>query len=320
MERIDLVYLWVDGSDPEWLQQKQRALAESGREYSAQAVAKGRFVQCDELKYSLRSVEKYAPWVDRIFILTADQRPEWLNMEHPKIRLISHRDFIPAEYLPTFNSSAIEMCISEIEELGERFILANDDMFLLRPVDPSFFYTSKGLPVARMSPSIVKGTDLYSNKVLRAQRLVAERYGHSCVRMPHHNMDAYLKEDVKACEEQFRQEVEATRSHTFRTEGEFHRSAWLYAALATGRAEERVVGHYGASRGWWEAWKCRLAGRYCMESKVVGIHRGDLARRVRKYNPTILCLNDTEHATDSQRQQMKALLERLFPEKSSFEK
>lgn len=320
MEKIDLVYLWVDGSDPEWQQQKQQALAASGREYSKQALAKGRFVQTDELKYSLRSVEKYAPWIDRVFILTADQKPEWLNVEHPKVRLISHRDFIKSDYLPTFNSSAIEMCIADIEELGERFLLANDDMFFLKAVEPSFFYNREGLPIARMSPNKVKVSDLYSNKVLRAQRLVAEKYGRLYERMPHHNMDAYLKEDVRACLEAFGQEVEATRSHTFRTEGEFHRSAWLYAAMAMGRAEERVVGRYGGARSLLEAWRCRLAGRYCMETKAIGIHRGSLARRLRKYNPAILCLNDTEHATDAQRGEMKTLLEGLFPEKSSFEK
>lgn len=320
MEKIDLVYLWVDGSDPEWLLQKERALAESGREHAPQAVAKGRFVQSDELKYSLRSVEKNAPWVDRIFIVTSGQRPAWLNDSHPKINLIFHRDFIKADYLPTFNSSAIEMALPDIEALGERFVLANDDMFILRPIAPSFFYNAEGLPIARYASYISKATDLYTGKVRRMQSLVAEKFGHRCEHQPHHNMDAYLKSDVRACEEAFKEEVEATTSHRFRSEGEFHRSAWLYYAMAKGRAEKRVVDHYGAASSWGERWRCRLGLRYCMDSKVIGIHRGELARRVRKYNPTLLCLNDTEHATDTARAEMRAFLEGLFPAKSSFEK
>jgi hypothetical protein len=320
MERIDLVYLWVDGNDPEWQQQKERALAECGRGLNSQAVAKGRFVESDELKYSLRSVEKYAPWIDRIFILTADQKPAWLNEQHPKIRLISHRDFIPSEYLPTFNSSAIEMSIALIEELGERFIFANDDMFFLKAVEPSFFYNAEGLPIARFAHHISTKRSLYMDKVRKGQRLVAESFGKRYDHQPRHNFDAYLKSDVRGCLDHFAEEAEATRSHRFRTEEEFHRSAWLYYALAQGRAEEKIVDHYSAASSWGERVSCWLKGQYCTDSKEVGLHRGRLARRVRRYNPTLLCLNDTERTTDTQREEMQAFLEGLFPEKSSFEK
>lgn len=320
MERVDLVYLWVDGEDPEWQQQKQRALAESGREFVPQAVAKGRFVDNDELKYSLRSVAENAPWIDRIFIVTAGQKPSWLNDSHPQIRIVDHTEILKAEYLPTFNSTAIEMSIALVEGLSERFIFSNDDMFILRPITPSFFYNAEGFPIARFARHISTKRSLYLDKVRNAQRLVGEKFGACCENHPHHNMDAYLKGDVVACLEAFSEEVERSRSHRFRTEGEFHRSAWLYYAVAKGRAEKRIVRHYSAARSCGEKWRCRLALRYCTDSKEMGLHRGGFARRVHKYNPTLLCLNDTERTTDAQREELRAFLERRFPNKSPFEK
>ncbi|MBQ2247729.1 MAG: Stealth CR1 domain-containing protein [Tidjanibacter sp.] len=319
MERVDLVYLWVDGDDPEWQQRKREAMAECGRELPAQAVARGRFVDNQELRYSLRSVEKYAPWVGKVFIVTADQTPKWLNVAHPKVELVSHSQILPSEYLPTFNSSAIEMALTRIEGLSERFLFANDDMFFRCPVGPEFFYTPEGLPIARFARYISTKESLYLGKVRNAQRLVAERFGGEYVRQPHHNVDAYLKSDVNACLEAFEAEAEATCSHRFRQEGEFHRSAWLYYALSQRRAVERVVGRYGAAGSVWERLGCRLRGRYCTDSAEIGIHRGRLAARLAHYNPRIFCLNDTERASDREREEMGGLLERLYPEKSSFE-
>ncbi len=320
MEQIDLVYLWVDGSDPEWQLAKERALQECGREPDRQATAKGRFANNDELRYSLRSVERYMPWVGRIFVVTANQTPTWLNTDHPKIRLISHSEIMDASVLPTFNSSAIEMSICRIEGLSERFILANDDFFVARPLTPQFFYNAEGVPIARLSRHIPKKQSLYMGKVRRAQSLVAEKFGYMCPNPPHHNMDAYLRSDVEACLEAFALQAEATRSHRFRAEGEFHRSAWLYYALSQGRAEKRIVTHYGAATSFGEKLGCWLRGRYCCESREFGLHRSGLARRLRRYNPALFCLNDTERTTDAQRNEMVGLLEELYGQKSSFEK
>ena len=103
---IDLVYLWVDGNDPKW-QAKRNAFLERKVENSLSSF-NGRYVNNDELKYSLRSVERYAPWIRKIFIVTDDQSPEWLDIENPKIKIIDHKEILPAESLPCFNSNVLE--------------------------------------------------------------------------------------------------------------------------------------------------------------------------------------------------------------------
>lgn len=140
-EKIDFVVLWVDGSDPEW--QKERSL------YCPQSQNNGssdnRYRDWDLMKFWFRGTEKFAPWVNRIFFVTNGQIPFWLNVEHPKLRLVNHRDYIPEKYLPTFNSNVIELWLHKIPDLSEQFVLFNDDMFLTAPVTPSDFFKD-GVP------------------------------------------------------------------------------------------------------------------------------------------------------------------------------
>ena len=127
---IDLVYLWVDGNDPNW-QAKRNAFFGRKVENSSSNF-NGRYANNDELKYSLRSVERYAPWFRKIFIVTDDQTPEWLDIENPKIKIIDHKEILPHESLPCFNASVIEHFLHKIPDLSEHFLFSNDDMFLIK--------------------------------------------------------------------------------------------------------------------------------------------------------------------------------------------
>ena len=110
---IDLVYLWVDGNDPAWLA-KKNAYLPADKRVDPEAAGECRFVENDELRYSLRSAERYAPWIRRVYILTDDQTPAWLDTSNPRVRVVSHREIMPAEILPVFNSCAIELFLPRI--------------------------------------------------------------------------------------------------------------------------------------------------------------------------------------------------------------
>ena len=101
-----------------------------------------RFRDNNELRYSMRSIEKYAPWVRKIHVLTNGQVPNWLNIEHPRIHLVTHADIFPnSSHLPVFSSPAIEAHLHRIPGLSNRFIYFNDDVFLGNPVWPDDFAT-----------------------------------------------------------------------------------------------------------------------------------------------------------------------------------
>lgn len=138
---IDFVILWVDGNDPAWQAEKSKYQPHRENENNSA----NRYRDWGLLPYWFRSVEKFAPWVRRIHFVTWGHLPPFLNVEHPKLHIVRHDEFISAEYLPTFSSHAIEMNIHRIPGLAEHFVYFNDDMFMLRPFNQDDFFR-EGLP------------------------------------------------------------------------------------------------------------------------------------------------------------------------------
>ena len=147
-DKIDFVILWVDGSDPTWAEEKRKyerlELRESPTNEDSNSEC--RYRDNGWLRYWFRGVEKFAPWVNQIHFITCGQRPEWLNVEHPKLHLVNHKDYIPHQWLPTFSPRTIDMNLHRLTELSEHYVNFNDDTFLLQPIKPDFFFRH-GLPV-----------------------------------------------------------------------------------------------------------------------------------------------------------------------------
>lgn len=93
---IDFVFSWCDGADPDFVRQKAQRMKEVRPELITENIGDIRYVQFDELKYALRSVNQFAPWFHHIFVVTNNQRPKWL-IDHPKISIVDHKDIIPKD-------------------------------------------------------------------------------------------------------------------------------------------------------------------------------------------------------------------------------
>lgn len=142
---IDVVFTWVDDSDLEWQQRYQQHKALTNTNTVGQhATDEARFSNHDELRYSIRSVERYLPWVRHIYIVTDRQSPVWLK-ENARIKVIDHSEIIEEKYLPTFNSHVIEAHLHKIPDLAEHFIYFNDDVFVARPLPAGHFFKSNGI-------------------------------------------------------------------------------------------------------------------------------------------------------------------------------
>jgi hypothetical protein len=143
---VDIVYAWVNGAEPQWRAKRDAYLPpEAEREELREG--ESLFRDNDELRYSLRSMAAHAPWARRIHIVTDGQIPAWLNRQHEKIRVTDHKDCIPPEHLPTFNSHVVEAYLHTVEELAEHYIYCNDDFFLAAPCRKGDFFTPNGLPL-----------------------------------------------------------------------------------------------------------------------------------------------------------------------------
>ncbi|MBC7453066.1 MAG: Stealth CR1 domain-containing protein [Massilia sp.] len=145
-EPIDIVYLWVDGSDPRWQAKRDAALArlDAGSRPARHGDVQGRYRDNGELRYNLRALQRFFPQHGHIYIVTDGQRPAWLR-QAPGVSVIDHRTLLPATALPVFDSGHIESYLHHIPGLAERFIYLNDDVFFGAPFDPQLWFSSRGV-------------------------------------------------------------------------------------------------------------------------------------------------------------------------------
>ncbi len=136
-EPIDFVIPWVNPNDPVWQKTKKQY---SQKINVSEDGGSARYRDMDTLRYLFRSIEKNASWVNMIHFVTCNQIPNWLNIEHPQINIVNHEDFIPAEYLPTFNSRAIEFNYHRIPGISNNIVCFNDDMFVIKETTEELFF------------------------------------------------------------------------------------------------------------------------------------------------------------------------------------
>lgn len=311
---IDVVYTWVDGRDPAWQRRKSEALARvPPHELHALAANESRFESRDELRYSLRSLDMYADWVRRIFVVTDDQVPEWLITDHPRVTVVSHRElFGDRGRLPTFNSHAIESQLHHIDDLAENYLYLNDDVFFGRVVTPDDFVLANGLSkffpsVVKIAPGPVRPTDLPVTSAAKNNRdLLAAKFGVRVDNKFRHMAHSLRRSVMYDLERDFGDEIAATASAQFRSQHDLSLSAALahYYGFLTGRA---VQG--------------KLSYRYVDIGEPSAVDR--LAELQRRRNVDIFCLNDHDSSgidPELQARMVADFLEQYYPLPSQFER
>ena len=308
---IDVVFSWVDAGSEEW--QKARA-----RRMASYVVGEGddneaRFRQLDELKYALRSVHMFAPWVRNIYIVTDSGRPAWLD-EHPQVTVVRSEDFFSdLSALPTHNSMAVESQLHHIPGLSEHFIYSNDDMFFGRPVRPELFFTSGGLT------KFLEGSNrigLGENNVDRSgfenaarvnRRLLNERFGKFTTRHLEHAAVPMRKSVMLEMESVFADEFKQTMASKFRASSNISvtNSLYHYYALLTGRAlrNESATAEY--------------------VDTTTGAGLRSLDKLLRKRSFDCFCLNDgsfPEVPADERAAAVRLFLDRYFALPAPWEK
>ncbi len=333
-KKIDLVYLWVDGGDKKWRAQKDKWLeiVKGEKPVYNDAAIEARWRDNGELLYSLRSVEQFAPWVNHIYIITGfGQIPKWLNTKHPKITIVPHEQIFPSDALPTFNATAIEMCIPNIPGLSEHFLLMNDDIFFNRPLTPSFFYDSRGRALIRFSNHSRHSRDIktwktqvdeYNQTLILSAEFIDRVYGKKVYKYrPSHGIDPYIKSSWSECisHPDIAPQIEAQKYNKFRTNTEVQRWMFNLYDLITGRAK------FIHSRA-------RKFTRHKIINAIYNtifapwIHNSPVvcsdtvaARRALLGAPTF-CINDSRDTDDTILENNAKFMRERFPNKSQFEK
>ncbi|MBM7025129.1 stealth family protein, partial [Clavibacter zhangzhiyongii] len=242
---IDMVFSWVDGNDPEF--QKRRAERMKEVVVGEGDDSEARFRQIDELKYALRSVYLFAPWVRRIFIVTDSPKPAWLA-DHPAVTFVRSEEFFtdPAG-LPTHNSQAVESQLQHIPGLSEHFLYSNDDMFFGRPVQPGMFFSPGGITkFIEASTRIGLGDNDsdrsgFENSARVNRRLLMDRFGRLITRHLEHAATPLRKSVLLELEQEFAEDFHRTQLSRFRSSTDISvtNSLYHYYAQMTARAVQQ---------------------------------------------------------------------------------
>ncbi|MGL3806103.1 Stealth CR1 domain-containing protein [Paeniglutamicibacter sp. R2-26] len=313
---IDAVYTWVDGTDEEWQRLKAAAQTEkSGESLIQDALAAARFADHDELRYSLRSIEQYAPWIRRIWIVTNGQVPAWLDMDNPRIQVVSHEEIWPTpEGLPNFNSHAIEACLHRIDGLAEHYLYFNDDMILGRPVSPGRFFHGNGVSKYFYSRALVDFCDIgdgdnASTIAAKNARVAMRGQGGATVSRKFFHTPSPLRRSVtERLEEKYPELFAVTRKAQFREQTDIAVAGSFYFNVA-GAAGAAVPARIG----------------YDYIDPAVEDGRRRMRHVIATHDKDTICVNDgSTDESDEQRVEtdafIRASLEEFLPVPSRFEK
>jgi Stealth protein CR2, conserved region 2/Stealth protein CR4, conserved region 4/Stealth protein CR3, conserved region 3/Stealth protein CR1, conserved region 1 len=308
---IDIVFSWVDGSSPEYIAarraQQQGVVLGEGDDHEA------RFRQINELKYALRSVYMFAPWIRRIFIATDSPAPAWLA-DHPAVTIVRSEEFFAdPSVLPTHNSQAVECQLHRIEGLSEHFLYSNDDMFFGRAVGPDMFFTPGGITkFIEAETRIGLGENAaersgFENAARVNRKLLWNRFGRITTRHLEHTAAPLRRSVVGHMEEEFPEEFRKTAASRFRAADNISvtNSFYHYYALLTGRAVTQTAAKV----------------RYVDTTMRSGLKY--LPKLLAKRNMDFFCLNDgsfPEVSSDERAEVVTDFLERYFPVKAPWEK
>ncbi len=327
---IDFIITWVDMNDPKW--QTEFFKYSKDKNNSKNGVSKARFRDNGLLRYWFRGVEKFAPWVRKIHFVTSGQTPEWLDVNNPKIHLVNHSDFVPSQFLPTYNSVVIERYLHKIPTLSEHFVYFNDDFFMINTVEKERFFKN-GLPcdiaVFDYNPSWsqwyvrIKNNIRLINRHFDKKEVMAQwhdkwfdkSYGmkmrwnyifkfynkFTTLRVPH-NAQPYLKstfEEVWAAAEK---ELTETSSNRFRALTDYTPELFRTWQICKGNFEP------------YNTYKDTKMFPLMVRPKQA-------VKAIQQQSYTLICLNDNVHIRDYDlvMGNIRNAFQQILPEKSSFE-
>lgn len=327
---IDFVITWVDMNDPEWLEEFSRYRYD--KHNTRNGVSEARFRDNGFLRYWFRGVEKFAPWVRKIHFIVNGRTPEWLDTSNPKLHIVRHADFIPGEFLPTFNSVVIERYMHHIPGLSEHFVYFNDDFYIINHLPVERFFLN-GLPrdiaVMDYNPSWsqwykrIKNNIRIINRHFSKKEVMAkwhDKWFHSSygmkarwnyllrfygkfitLRVPH-NAQPYLKSTFEEVWAAAGDELRATSVNKFRALNDLTPELF--------RTWQMCRGNFEPYNTYYDTKMFPLMVRPKQAIKAI---------YEQKYK--LICLNDNVHIRnyDTVIGNLRAAFESILPEKSTFE-
>lgn len=335
---IDFVIPWVDDSDPEWIRSKNSYLNND----TAIDSGNSRYRDWDNLKYLFRGIEKFAPWVNKVYFVTCGQCPNWLNKDHPKLVLVNHNDYIPSEYLPTFSANPIELNLHRINDLSEHFVYFNDDFFLLNRVNQSDFFSDEGLPCDLFveDPPVFERRDIFNSIVVNNMVLINSHFDRQVVLREQKkklystvNFKTYIKNrnlslikrnhffgiEFSHLPQPF---LKSVFNEVWKENYEVLNNTCMNRFRSSDDVNQYVVKFYQLLKGKFEPYDVRKAGQaFHLNDSLEANNIDDACKAITSGAYKMTCLNDASVSDfENVKHKINDALQSILPEKSLFEK
>jgi hypothetical protein len=262
-----------------------------------------RFRDWGTLKYLLRGIEANMPFIRYVYLVVShsSQVPQWADQS--QLKIVLHKDIIPADYLPTFNCNPIEMHLHRIEGLDEEYLYFNDDLYPLAPCRPEdFFRDGKGVLgfsrhflASGMYKKICRNSDTHAKKALGLKPSF-------CFVRPQHTCTPMFKSECEQLYSILEQDILASLTRV-RTSGNLNQYLFLDYQLYKGRMVNEKISnkHYSVA----------VTSPEKLKSFILSPTRN------------LMCVNDVRLSEERYLKLRTAMIEAFeqkFPQKSRFEK
>jgi hypothetical protein len=222
-QKLDIVYTFVDPLDNQW----QKKAVKYGRKPG------GIRYDRTHILFSLQTVAKYFPIVNKIYIVSDNQRFDLSSVRNiaSKIRWIDHKTIIPKEYLPTFNSMVIEAFLWNIPELSNNFLYLNDDIIIGKHIDQNLFFNTENQPIQFHWKSLKKHGHVWYKNIAESNLLFKQKFpSWTPFLYPQHSVYHIQKQYLKASFEIFEKDLRFMfQNYKFRNYDNAHNLIFLYA-------------------------------------------------------------------------------------------
>lgn len=306
---VDAVYVWADESDPRWQARHDAAYQEQFGPAESPVKAPIRRRNHGELQASLRSLEMYAPWIRNVYLVTDQQRPDWLDPTSTRVRVIDHREiFADPSLLPTFNPQAVDTQVHHIAGLSEYYLLMSQDILFSQPVSAYDFFTPAGqlkIPFSQSRRPLLEDAklSLLEQAQLNSARLLEAEFGRQATQV---SAPTPVPQSISVATEvsqRFSAAVTRALAHPFGSPLDDLASSWLglYTALFTGRG---VVSEL----------------RYATFDVANSAARQRLSSPAGYRKASVICVNDSDaQAAESPSSWVQDWLRRTYPVPTRYE-
>lgn len=305
MFNVDFVFPYVNSQDKDWQRQYSYCTGTKFNEKDE------RFRDFSLLKYIFRSIDIYAPWINKVVMIISSktQIPSFLRKDFYRLKFVEHKDFIDPFYLPTFNSNTIEMFIPNINCIEEHFIYSNDDLLFINPTTKDNFFSNDGKMIKlaytkrktiNLNPFQIcckKSWDTVDNLFTTSAPIKGD---FTYIKQYHGSASPRLMSHCKECFNEAKNEI--YKSLTMFRSGDINLNQYMY-------------GYYSIFKGNIISVNNESIGSYVSASDGLSKIKDTIFHCPSK----MLCINDTKLMTKEWMYKIYNYLEEKFPKKSSFE-